>query len=118
MTPVLARNRTILVAAFLMPCAGVLLGGFAPGRLHASTLGAVIALLLGSAVVVSSTWRHAQPAVASVRQPRYATDGPRTATSWERWTSDGDRADAHGRALAAFWLSTAVTGLILYAWFA
>jgi hypothetical protein len=118
MTRIFARNRTILIAAFLMPCAGVLVGGLAPGRLHASTLGAVIALLFGSAVVVSNTWRHTPPAVAPVRQPRYATDGPRTGTSWERWTWVGDRADAHGRALAAFWLSLAVTGLILYAWFA
>ena len=44
MTPVFARNRTILFAAFLMPGTKVLLGGFAPGRRHASTFSAVMAV--------------------------------------------------------------------------
>jgi len=41
-----------------------------------------------------------------------------TGTSRDRWIVDGARAEAHGRALAAFRLRTAVTGLIACAWFA
>ena len=113
-----------MAASLVMPCVAVLLGIVAaPGRAHASTVGAVIVLLIGTAIVVSNTWMHAQP-VASLRQELYDINhpahpaGPATGTAWQQWTANGDRADAHGRVLAVFWLSAAVTGVILYAWFA
>jgi hypothetical protein len=109
MTTFFARNRTILTAALLMPCAAVLVGAAAPGRLHASTFAVVVSLLIGTAIVVSTTWRHAQ-AVASLRQELYAIDHPTGANS--------DRAPGRRRALAIFWLSAALTALIAYSWFA
>jgi hypothetical protein len=120
MTAFFARHRTILGAALLMPCIGVLLGTVAPGRLHASTFGAVIALVIGTAIVVTMTWRHAQP-VASLRQELYAIEHPAgrsSGTTWDRWTGKGDGTNDRGRALAIFWLSAAVTGLIVYRLFA
>src|SRR5204862_2833459 len=119
MTAFFARNRTILSAALLMPCLGLLLGTLGPAHLHASTLGAV-ALLIGTVFVVTMTWRHAQP-VASLRQELYAIEHPAGAparTTWDRWTGRGDETADRGRALVIFWLSAVATGLIAYSWFA
>jgi hypothetical protein len=116
----LPRNRTIAAASLLMPCAAIVVGAVERGRPHASTLVAALTLLVGTAIVVLMTWKHAQP-VASLRQELYGIQhpaGPAAGTSWDRWTSDADRSGARGRVLAVFWLSVAVTGLIAYAWFA
>jgi hypothetical protein len=120
MSTFLARNRTIWMASLLMPCAAVVVGALAHGRPHMSTLASAIALLIGTALIVLTTWRHAQP-VASLRQQLYTIEHPGAhgaRTSWDRWLAHADRGDARGRILAAFWLSLAVSGLIAYAWFA
>jgi hypothetical protein len=120
MSTFFARNRTIWMASLVMPCAAVIAGALVRGRPHISTFVAALALLAGTAVIVLTTWRHAQP-VASLRQALYAIEHPAgrgAGTSWDRWIVDADSSNARGRILAAFWLSLAVSGVITYAWFA
>jgi hypothetical protein len=119
MTVFFARNRPILSLAFLLPLVCVvLLMAFAPGQVRSSTYGVVVALFIGTFLVVRSSWRHGQP-VASFRQERYDDSHPAGSsarTPWERWIVRADRTAAEGRALAILALSAAVTSLIAYAW--
>jgi hypothetical protein len=115
------HDRTMVRTSLLLPGIAIcLLMALAPGRAHASTYAAVIALGVGIGAVVWLTWRHAQP-VASMRQELYATNHPEaggTGSAWEQWVAAGDRSDARGRAQAGLALSVAITAVIVYAWFA
>lgn len=111
----------MLRAALLLPVVStLLLMALAPGRAHSPTSVAIIALAIASGAIVWTTWRAAQP-VASLRQELYDINHPAagdTGSSWERWVAAGDRSDARGRVLAVFGLSAAISGIIIYAWFA
>jgi len=114
-------NRTMQRASLLLPAVTTLaLMAIAPGPAHSSTYAAVIALAIGTGMVVWSTWQHALP-VASLRQELYDVNQPAalgTGTSWQRWVAAADRSGARGRAQASFGLSVAATAVIVYAWLA
>jgi len=121
MPTVFASNRTILRASLLLPgVSALLLMTAGPGHTPSSTYAAISALAIGMGGIVWTTWRHAQP-VASLRQELYDINHSpvgATGSSWQRWVAAGDRSDARGRALAGFGLSTAITAVIVAAWFA
>ena len=113
-------GRSFAISALLLPCITLLGLTYAvPGDVPGSTYAAIWMLALGTAFVAMNTWRNAQPKT-SFRQETYETNHPAFAvanTSWDRWIEKADRSAAHGRMMAVFALSVAVTGIIVGAWF-
>jgi hypothetical protein len=60
MSLVPSRNRTIVAAALLVPCAGSIWLLLARESMSSSTFAAVAALVLGTAAVGLNTWRNGQ----------------------------------------------------------
>jgi hypothetical protein len=120
MSLLFANNHTMHRASLLLPVlCTLLLIAVAPRHAHSSTY-AVVALMLGLAIVVWTTWRHGQP-VASLRQELYDINHQASrdvGSSWQRWVAAGDVSNARGRSLAAFGLSAAISAVIVFAWFA
>ena len=116
MSSLFTHNRTMVRMSLLLPAISVfLLMALAPGRAHASTYAAVIALVvgIGRRRVEHMETRSAggQPASGTVYR---RSSCRRHGSAWQRWVAAGDRSDARGRARAGFALSVAITAVIVY----
>jgi hypothetical protein len=113
-------ERMTLTMTLALPCVTSLaLMIWAPRNVAPATYVVVVALLLGAATVVMSTWKAAH-ATGSMGQLIYETNTgarPETGrTRWDRWERKYDRSAARGRIAAMIVLSAATTAIIVGTW--